>query len=263
VVEATSGNTGISLAAVAAEMGYRAILFMPEHMSPERVRMIRALGAEVRLTSREGSFAGAVAERDRYRGRPGFYVPDQFGNPDNTRCHRTTTGPEIVRQLREQGAAPPDAFVAGVGTGGTLMGVGLALREVFPGLRIVPVEPAESNVMCGKPAGEHGIQGIGDGFIPDLVDMKQVDEVEAVSTDEAHGEARRIHTEHGYCVGMSSGANLVAARRLLERGLSVVTVWADCSDRYGSMGLHAPESEESRCPLHQRCGARMADLGAE
>ena len=262
IVEATSGNTGIALAAVAREMGHPAIMFIPEHMSEERLDLIRLLGAEVRLTPRDESFAGACARRDELRGTPGFWVPDQFGNPDNTRCHRETTGSEIIEQVRARGIKRVDAFVAGVGTGGTLMGVGQALKAAFPALAVVAVEPTESAVMSGGPAGEHDIQGIGDGFIPALVDMSSVDEVARVDTQEAHAEARRIHAVHGYCVGMSAGANMLTARRLAGDGRMVVTIWPDCSDRYVSMGLHAPGSEESRCPMAGRCAERTTWIRA-
>ncbi len=171
VVEATSGNTGIALALAAREIGCKALVFMPEHMSEERVQMMRAAGAEVRLTSRAGSFAGACVARNEYRGKPGHYIPDQFGNPDNVRCHYENTGGELVRQLHDRGVAKVDVFVAGVGTGGTLMGVGSALQSHSPAVRLVAVEPTESAVMSGGPAGDHGIMGIGDGFIPELCDM--------------------------------------------------------------------------------------------
>lgn len=256
IVEATSGNTGIALAAVARELGHPAIIFIPEHMSAERLDLIRLLGAEVRLTPRDESFAGACARRDELRGTPGYWVPDQFGNPDNTRCHRETTGREIVEQVRALGIPRVDAFAAGVGTGGTLMGVGQALKDAYPGLAVIAVEPTESAVMSGGPAGEHDIQGIGDGFIPALVDMSFVDGVSRVDTREAHDEARRIHEVHGYCVGMSAGANMLTARRLAASGARVVTIWPDCSDRYVSMGLHAPGSDESRCPMAGRCAER-------
>jgi len=260
VVEATSGNTGIAIALVARALGCRAVIFMPEHMSVERVRMLRHLGAEVRLTPRAESFAGAVERRDAFRARPGHYVPDQFGNPDNTRCHRETTGREILAALRLLGAAGVDAFVAGVGTGGTLMGVGEALRAAMPRVALVAVEPAESSVMSGGAPGDHGIMGIGDGFIPALVDMRAVSEVVAVSTEEARAESRRIHREHGYCVGLSAGANMAAARRLVARGARVATVWPDCSDRYVSVGLEPPSADAGRCPLRSACAARSAAL---
>lgn len=175
VVEATSGNTGIALAAATRQMGYGALIFMPEHMSRERVEIIRNLGAEVRLTPKAEGFEGPIRIRDSYRGRAGYFVPDQFANPDNTLCHELTTGREIIQQLQDlySEAPEPRFFVAGVGTGGTLMGIGRALQKVYPEIRIVAVEPAESAVMSGLEPGEHCIQGIGDGFIPDLVDMDE------------------------------------------------------------------------------------------
>ncbi len=264
VVEATSGNTGIAVSIMAREMGYKAKIFMPEHMSAERVQMIQALGAEVHLTPREGGFERPIEIRDTYKGKPGYFVPDQFANPDNSRCHKTTTGTEIAQQLRDLGVEKLDAFVAGVGTGGTLMGVAEALREAFGPVHVVAVEPEESNVMSGGPAGEHGIQGIGDGFIPDLVDMKTVDEVSCVSTTEALEAAKNIRRDHGFCVGVSAGANTVSARRLIDRGaVSVATLWPDCADRYVSFGLEAPFSEGVTCPLKEVCGARSLELLAD
>jgi len=260
IVEATSGNTGIALAMVGRRLGYKVVIYMPEHMTVERRQMIEKLGAEIRLTPKEEGFEGAIATRDTFRGRPGYYVPDQFGNADNPKCHSLTTGSEIIRQLEEQGLGRPDAFVAGVGTGGTLMGVGRALREKFPEVRLVAVEPAESAVMSGGPAGDHGINGIGDGFIPALVDMSLVSEAIAVTTDDAHAEADRIRSEHGHCVGRSSGANMLAARQLRDRGLSVVTLWPDCANRYVSVGLEPPSSDEVRCALRSDCEARTRDL---
>jgi cysteine synthase A len=256
VVEATSGNTGIALALVGAQLGYRVVIFMPEHMSVERRHMMERLGAEVRITPREEGFEGAIARRDAFRGHAHHYVPDQFGNHDNTRCHRETTGPEAIAQLRQRGVDRLGAFVAGVGTGGTLMGVAAALRPAFPGVRIVAVEPEESAVMSGGTAGDHGIMGIGDGFIPDLVDMNAVDEVARVSTADAHVEAERIRVAYGYCVGRSAGANMIAARRMRERVSSVLTVWPDCADRYGSVGLAPAWSDDVRCPLKSACEAR-------
>ncbi|HVS11789.1 MAG TPA: cysteine synthase family protein [Planctomycetota bacterium] len=256
LVEATSGNTGIALAMVGRELGHPVLIFMPEHMSPERRDLLERLGATLQLTPRELGFEEPIRRRDAYRGQPGFYVPDQFANPDNARCHETTTGAELLTQLRELGCERLDAFVAGVGTGGTLMGVGRALRAVFPRLLRVAVEPEESSVLSGGPAGEHEIQGIGDGFVPELVRMDEVDEVARVSSGAARATAMRIRREHGYCVGMSSGANTAAALELAVRGLSVATVWPDCSDRYVSRGLPGPAGDELRCPLHGRCESR-------
>lgn len=260
VVETTSGNTGIALAIAARAMGHDVLIFMPEHMSVERVRMIERLGAEVRLTPQDEGFEGAVERRDQYRGLAGYYVPDQFGNPDNTRCHRLTTGAELIEQLREVGCERVDWFVAGVGTGGTLMGVGEALRFAMPGSKIAAVEPAESAVMSGGEPGDHGIMGIGDGFIPDLVDMRRVDQVICVTTDEAHAEAKLIRERHGHCVGRSSGANMVAAMRLRDQGAVVATVWPDCSDRYGSLGLADPSAEDVTCPMRESCAERARNM---
>ena len=256
VVEATSGNTGIALALAAREIGCRALVFMPEHMSEERVRMMRAAGAEVRLTPRAESFAGACARRDEYRGVPQHWIPDQFGNPDNARCHREYTGNELVRQLRDRGMTRVDTFVAGVGTGGTLMGVGQALQDWSPGVRLVAVEPSESAVMSGGPAGEHGIMGIGDGFIPALMDMMRVHEVVRVSTEAAHDECRRLRETHGWCVGVSSGANMLAARAFAGPDRTVVTLWPDSADRYASVGLGMVRSGSGGCPLAHRCERR-------
>jgi cysteine synthase A len=260
VVETTSGNTGIALAIVARELGHRAVIFMPEHMSRERVEMLERLGADVRLTPKAEGFPGAVARRDEFRGRKGYYVPDQFGNPDNVRCHRLTTGRELVAQLLETGCARLDWFVAGVGTGGTLMGVGAALREAMPGVRVAAVEPDEAAVMSGGAPGDHGIMGIGDGFIPAIVDLSAVDEVVRVTTADAHAAAERIRAVHGHCVGRSAGANHVAALRLRDRGFVVATVWPDCSDRYGSVGLKAPAEGGVSCPLQPACARRAREM---
>lgn len=260
IVEATSGNTGIALSLVAGLMGHPVIIFMPEHMSVERRRMMDNLGAQIRITPKSEGFEGAIALRDGFRGKPGYYVPDQFVNPDNSLCHYKTTGREILDQLRAMDCEKVDAFVAGVGTGGTLMGVGAALREVMPGVRLVAVEPDESAVMSGGQAGDHGIMGIGDGFVPALVDMSKVDEVIRVTTDDAHRAAERLRVEHGFCVGRSAGANMIAALRLQERGASVVTLWPDCANRYVSVGLQPPSSNEVHCALRDGCEHRTSEL---
>ena len=203
---------------------------MPEHMSVERQRMIEALGAEVRLTPKSDGFEGPIRIRDTYRGRPGYYVPDQFGNPDNARCHRLTTGRELVDQLREQGCERL-GFLRGRrrhrrNFDGS--GTGIARCDA-QGVRVIAVEPAESNVMCGGPAGEHGIMGIGDGFIPDLVDMDEVDGVLCATTEEAHAAANEIRATYGYCVGRSAGANTVVARRLRDEGATASRSRPDCT----------------------------------
>ena len=258
VVEATSGNTGIALSLIARQRGYKALIFMPEHMSPERRSLLEALGATVRLTPQSEGFHGPIRARDEFRGRDGYYLPDQFANPDNTRCHYETTGREILRQLGESRRL--DAFVAGTGTGGTLMGVGRALKEKFPDLRLVAVEPEESAVMSGCEAGDHLIQGIGDGFVPDLVDLGEIDEVAQISSTEAIAASDDIRSRHGYCVGISAGANMAAATRLRDRGLAVATLWPDCSDRYGSLGLAPPSGEDVTCPHRSGCLERAAEL---
>ena len=256
IVEATSGNTGIALAWVGRELGHPVIIFMPEHMSVERRHMLERLGADVRLTPREIGFEGAVRLRDAYRGHPGHFVPDQFGNPDNLRCHVVTTAREIMAQLREHGCERLDYFVAGVGTGGTLMGVGSALRAAMPGLQVVAVEPAESSVMSGGPPGDHDIMGIGDGFVPDLVDLRSVDRIARVSSADARAATLRIRSRYGYCVGISSGANMIAALELRSRGAAVATVWPDSADRYASMGLGGESAVGARCALKPFCDAR-------
>lgn len=260
VVEATSGNTGIALSLAGRALGLNVLIFMPEHMSAERRSMMERLGADVRLTPREESFTGACARRDAYADRAGYYVPDQFGNPDNTRCHRETTGRELVAQLRERGVDRLAAVVAGIGTGGTLMGLGQALALEWPHARVVAVEPTESAVLSGGPVGEHGIMGIGDGFVPALVERGRIDEVITVSSEEAHAAAERIRREHGFCVGRSSGANLLAALRLGSLEGRVVTVFPDCSDRYQSLGLGSPGSPDVHCPMCERCRSRTREL---
>lgn len=258
VVEATSGNTGIALSFVARRLGYKALIFMPEHMSEERLSLLEAFGATVRLTPQSEGFEGPIQARDTYLGRSGYYLPDQFTNPDNILCHYETTGREILRQLGE--GRHLDAFVAGTGTGGTLMGVGQALREKFPDLKLVAVEPEESAVMSGCEPGDHLIQGIGDGFIPDLVDMSLVDEVGQVSSAEAIAVTNDIRTRHGYCVGISAGANMAVATRMRDRGLAVATLWPDCADRYGSLGLAPPFVDGVTCPHKSECRERAVAL---
>lgn len=250
IVEATSGNTGIALAWCARELGHPVTIVMPEDMTEERKSMIRDLGAELRLCSRQGSFAEAAAVRDRLATEHGWYNPDQFSNPLNAECHERITGAEILAQTRGRHL---DAFVAGVGTGGTLIGVSRRLRREYPNLRVVAVEPAESAVMSGGSPGCHGISGIGDGFVPALAGdgagglHPLIDEVVLVATGEATAAARHLAREHGFCVGISSGANFVAARRLAERLATVVTVFPDGFTKYRSRGLE--RCEPGRCPF--------------
>ena len=250
IVEATSGNTGIALSWWARELGHPITIVMPEDMTEERKAMIAGLGADLVLCSREGSFAEAAAIRDRLAAEHGWFNPDQFSNPLNAECHERTTGEEIVAQLAGRRV---DAFVAGVGTGGTLIGVGRRLRRENPLVRLVAVEPEESAVMSGGAAGSHGISGIGDGFVPALAGDGRgglhplIDEVMVVSTAEATAAAQRIARERGFCVGISSGANFVAARRLAARYATVVTVFPDGFTKYRSRGL--VRCEPGRCPF--------------
>ena len=243
IVEATSGNTGIAFAYYARLRGYDITIVMPENMTDERKDIIRGLGAELVLCSAEGSFAEAAGIRDRLAAEHGWFNPDQFSNPLNVECHREHTGGEIVRQIGEHGRARVDAFVAGVGTGGTLIGVGSRLREEYPGARIVAVEPAESAVMSGGEPGAHGIGGIGDGFIPAIaagqLDGRNelIDEVSCISTEDAVDVARELSEHHYCCVGVSSGANYLAAQRLRDRFETVVTVFPDGYAKYQSVGL--------------------------
>jgi cysteine synthase A len=260
VVETTSGNTGIALALAGRELGHPIVIFMPEHMSVERRRMMERLGATVMLTPKDEGFEGAVRRRDEYRGRAGHWIPDQFGNPDNTRCHFTVTGPELIAQLGERGVPRVDWLVAGIGTGGTFMGVGRALRAWCPSVKLAAVEPTEAAVLTGGANGPHGIFGIGDGFVPDLVHRSWIDDVAVISTAEATAEATRIRVEHGCCVGVSAGANHLAARRLAAAGAVVATVWPDSSDRYASVGLEPPSSRDVRCPLRSSCVERTARM---
>jgi cysteine synthase len=254
IVEATSGNTGIAMSYFARQMGYPITIVMPENMTEERKRVLRDLGAELVLCSAEGSFAEAAQIRDRLSRERGLFNTDQFSNPLNVECHFVTTGQEIVEQMQALDAGRHiDAFVAGVGTGGTLIGVGQRLRQAFPGVRLAAVEPAESAVMSGGKPGPHGIGGIGDGFVPAIAGDGRgglhplIGEVICVTTDEAMAAAAHLNHAHGYCVGASSGANFAAARRLAARHRTVVTVFADGYAKYQSVGLR--HCEPGRCPF--------------
>ncbi|RMF96833.1 MAG: cysteine synthase family protein [Candidatus Schekmanbacteria bacterium] len=237
IVEATSGNTGIAFSMVAKEKGYKMIVVMPKNMSEERKQRIKELGAELVLVG-ESDFDGAIKKAYEIASEPHTFIPRQFSNYTNTLTHITTTGREIIKQFRHiDKDGKIDAFVAGTGTGGTLMGVRVRLLREFPELKTIAVEPAESAVMSGGCPGMHKIQGIGDGFIPDLVDMQYIDEVEAIPSDEAIATAKMLKDEFGYEVGISSGANVCAAMRVSDRYETIVTILPDSGDRYASMGL--------------------------
>jgi cysteine synthase A len=232
IIEATSGNTGISLAMIAAVRGYRCMLIMPEDMSMERRYVLRAYGAEIVLTPAKEGMAGAVAKADALmRSTEGGFMPSQFQNPRNPECHALGTGREILEQTGGEVAA----FVAGVGTGGTVSGVGRALRaKLGSSVKIVAVEPAASAVLSGKPPGMHGIQGLGAGFVPEVLDRSVIDEVVTVSDVAAERMARRLAREEGLLVGPSSGANLHAAVEVAARlgAGKVVTILCDSGERY-------------------------------
>lgn len=238
IVEATSGNTGIAFALVGAVKGYPVTIVMPENMSEERKMLIRALGADIVCTPGCGSDVGRSLDKVREikESNPRTWVPDQFGSQDNIGAHEATTGPELVAGVgRDIGA-----FVAGVGTGGTLMGVGRYLRHEGIDALIVAVEPSESATMAGGPPGPHRIEGIGDGFIPPLVRREEIDRVEAVSSDEAMDMTSRLMREEGIMGGPSTGANVVAALRVakaLGPGKKVVTLAPDSCTRYFSTSL--------------------------
>jgi cysteine synthase A len=239
IIEATSGNTGIGLALVAAVKGYRLILTMPENMSPERMELLRAYGAELHLTPADRVMRGAVekaaalAAADR-----NAFMPEQFKNPVNLTVHRTTTGPEILAQL----GGAPDAFVAGVGTGGTITGVGQALRARRADVALVAVEPSKSAVLSGGAPGPHRIQGIGAGFVPEILDLALLTEVRRVGEDEAEATRLDLARREGLLVGISAGAAVKVAldvARALGPGKTVVTVLPDTGERYVSAPARA------------------------
>lgn len=238
IIEPTSGNTGIGLAAVAAVRGYRAIIVMPSTMSPERIKLMRAYGAEVVLTDGALGMSGAIAKAEELaKSIDGAFIPGQFSNPSNAMAHNDTTGPEIWNDTDGE----IDAFVAGVGTGGTLTGVGRYLKEKNPKIKVIAVEPADSPVLSGGKAGAHGLQGIGAGFIPTILDTNVFDEVIKVTTGEAYESARLLAKSEGVLVGISSGAALFAARELAKReeflGKKIVVLLPDGGEKYLSTDL--------------------------
>ena len=237
VVEPTSGNTGIGLSMVCAVKGYKLILTMPETMSIERRRLLTAYGAELVLTPGAQGMRGAVQKAEELAERHGYLMPQQFKNPANPETHRRTTGPEILNAMEGRSI---DAFVAGVGTGGTITGVGEALREHNPGIHVVAVEPAESPVLSGGQPGPHKIQGIGAGFIPEVLNSKVYNEIVRVGNDDAYGATRRLAVEAGLLVGISSGAAFCAAQTVAKRlgkGKNVVVLLPDTGERYLSTGV--------------------------
>jgi len=239
IVEPTSGNTGIGLAMVAAVKGYRVVLTMPESMSMERRRLLEAYGAELVLTPAEKGMRGAIARADEILLASGreYFKPDQFSNPANPEAHRRTTAKEILNQM---GTKKIHAFVAGVGTGGTITGVGEVLRKRYKDIRIFAVEPSGSPVLSGGKPGPHPIQGIGAGFVPAVLNTKIYNEVIRVENDAAADTARRLVREEGLLAGISSGAACWAALEVaarLGKGRRVVTILPDVGERYLTTGL--------------------------
>ena len=238
LIEPTSGNTGIGLASVAAARGYRTIIVMPDTMSEERRRMMKAYGAELVLTDGSKGMAGAIEKAEAlHKEIPGSFIPSQFSNPANAAAHQTTTGPEIY----EDTDGNIDIFISAIGTGGTITGVGRYLKERIKFLQIIGVEPAASPVLSGGKAGKHKIQGIGAGFVPEVLDTSIYDRITTVKDEDAFTMARLVGRREGVLVGISSGAALWAAVREAEKeensGKNIVVVFPDGGDRYLSTEL--------------------------
>ncbi|HKY62638.1 MAG TPA: cysteine synthase A [bacterium] len=237
IIEPTSGNTGIGLAMTCAARGYRLILTMPETMSQERKTLLRAYGAELVLTPGPKGMRGAIERANELAEKEGkAFMPQQFKNPANPEVHRRTTAREIIAALGEV----PDVFVAGVGTGGTITGVGEVFKKEKPSVRIVAIEPSESPVLSGGQPGPHKIQGIGAGFVPEILNRDVIDEVVTVSYEQARGVARALAEKEGLFVGISSGAAIFASipiAQKLGKGKRVVTILPSTGERYLSTGL--------------------------
>ena len=245
IIEPTSGNTGVGLSLVGAVKGYKVILTMPETMSIERRKLAAAYGTEIVLTPGATGMKGAIAKAEELRDSiPGAVILQQFNNPSNPAKHYATTGPELIADAKEAGISI-DAFIGGVGTGGTLSGAGKAIKEAFPNAKVIAVEPASSAVLSGNPSGPHKIQGIGAGFVPDNFDRDVVDEILPVANEDAFETARALAKEEGLLVGISSGAAAYAASVVASRpefaGKNVFVLLPDTGERYLSTALFSAE----------------------
>lgn len=237
IVEPTSGNTGIGLAFCGVRMGYNVIIVMPENMSEERKKIIRALGADLELTDPKLSLDGSVNRAaEIVAGKPDFFMPQQFTNPNNPDIHYRTTGPELYKQLDGH----VDVFVSGLGSGGTLQGIGQYLKDQNPNCKVVAVEPKNASALLGQEPGLHNIQGIGDGFIPEVLDVSIIDDVVTVSDADAYATTRELAKVQGLLCGTSSGANVWAAKQISAKygkDAIIATVLPDRMERYFSTGL--------------------------
>jgi cysteine synthase A len=236
IIEPTSGNTGIGIAMIAAAKGYKSVLVMPETMSLERRNLLRAYGAELILTPGPDGMKGAIAKSTQLAEENGWYMPQQFNNEANPEVHRLTTGPEIVEAMDHL-----DAFISGIGTGGTITGAGGVLKKNFPGIEIVAVEPTDSAILSGGQPGPHKIQGIGAGFIPEILDTTIYDTIIQVSNEDAYETARRVAREEGILGGVSSGAAIFAAVEVAKRlgkGKKVLAILPSNGERYLSTPLY-------------------------
>jgi cysteine synthase len=241
IIEPTSGNTGIGLAMIAAAKGYKAIFVMPETMSLERRNLLRAYGAELVLTPGPAGMKGAIAKAEELVKEHGYFLPQQFKNQANPEVHKRTTGKEIVEQMDQL-----DAFVSGIGTGGTISGAGSVIREKFPEVKIVAVEPKDSPVLSGGNPGPHKLQGLGAGFVPDTLNTNIYDEVIQIGTEEAFEASRRAAREEGILGGISSGAAISAALKVakeLGKGKKVLAIIPDNGERYLSTPLYQYDAE--------------------
>lgn len=233
IIEPTSGNTGVALAMIGAARGYRVIIVMPDSMSMERRKLMKAYGADLLLTDGKKGMQGSVDLAKELAAKNGYFMPNQFENANNVKAHYETTGIEIINDMEGQ----IDAFVSGVGTGGTITGVGKRLKEKDPNILIIAAEPSKSPLLSGGEAGSHGIQGIGANFIPEILDLNIIDEIIRVDDEDAFEEAKKIGNKEGIFCGISSGANIFASRIIayrLGRGKRVVTVLPDTGERYFS-----------------------------